>query len=76
VIGLQRLFRFFEGRIGNSTAAPPPEVERSGPPPGLAAFYWHFVRQTRGLYVAMLATGLGMALIDTLVPVFIGRRSA
>jgi hypothetical protein len=28
--------------------------------PGLAAFYWHFVRQTRGLYVAMLATGLGM----------------
>ena len=73
MIGLQRLFRFFEGRIGNSTAAPPPEVERSGPPPGLAAFYWHFVRQTRRLYVAMLATGLGMALIDTLVPVFIGR---
>ena len=71
--GRQRLFRFFESRVGNATAAPPPEVERAGPPPGLAAFYWHFTRQTRGLYLAMLATGLGMALIDTLVPVFIGR---
>ena len=50
------------------TAAPP------GPPPaGLLAFYWHFVRQTRGLYLAMFATGLAVALIDTLIPVFIGK---
>jgi ATP-binding cassette subfamily B multidrug efflux pump len=73
VSGSQRLFRFFESRVGNATAAPPPEVERAGPPAGLAAFYWHFIRQTRGLYVAMFATGLGVALIDTLVPVFIGQ---
>jgi ATP-binding cassette subfamily B multidrug efflux pump len=37
------------------------------------AFYWHFVRQTRGLYLAMFVTGLAVALIDTLVPVFIGK---
>ena len=37
------------------------------------AFYWHFMRQTNGLYLTMLATGLGVALIDTLMPVFIGR---
>ena len=71
--GPHRLFRYFESRVGNATAAPPPQVERAGPPPGLAAFYWHFIRQTRGLYVAMFATGLGVALIDTLVPVFIGQ---
>ena len=43
------------------------------PPPGLLAFYWHFVGQTKGLYAALFATGMAVALIDTLVPVFIGR---
>jgi ATP-binding cassette subfamily B multidrug efflux pump len=37
------------------------------------AFYGHFVRQTRGLFVAMFVTGLGVALIDLLIPVFIGK---
>ena len=36
-------------------------------------FFWHFVRQAQGLFVAMFATGLVVALIDTLIPVFIGR---
>jgi ATP-binding cassette subfamily B multidrug efflux pump len=45
-----------------------------GPPPtGLLAFYWHFVRQTRGLYLALFGTGLAVALIDTVIPLFIGR---
>ncbi len=65
------MFSFFESRIRDHTA--PPAAADSGPPPGLLAFYWHFVRQTRGLYLAMLATGLGVALIDTLMPVFIGK---
>jgi ATP-binding cassette subfamily B multidrug efflux pump len=65
------MFQFFENRIQRT--APPEDSTGQGPPPGLLAFYWHFVRQTRGLYLAMLATGLGVALIDTLVPVFIGR---
>ena len=64
---VRHMFAFFENRI-RPTAAPP-----GSPPPGLAAFYWHFVRQTPGLYLAMFATGLGVALIDTLIPVFIGK---
>jgi len=64
---LTPMFAFFETRI-QPTMAPP------GPPPaGLVAFYWHFIRQTRGLYLAMFATGLGVALIDTLIPVIIGK---
>lgn len=65
------MFKFFESLIGNIST--PPEASSSGPPPGLMAFYWHFVRQTRGLYALMLLTGLGVALVDTLIPVFIGR---
>ena len=61
------MFRFFESRV--RPTRPPP----GAPPPGLLAFYWHFVRQTRGLYLAMFATGLLVALVDTLVPVFIGK---
>ena len=61
------MFAFFETRI-RPTATPP-----GAPPVGLLAFYWHFMRQTRGLYLAMFGTGLGVALIDTLIPVFIGQ---
>jgi ATP-binding cassette subfamily B multidrug efflux pump len=64
------MFAFFETRI-RPTVAP-----SSAPPPGLIAFYWHFIRQTRSLYLAMLATGLGVALVDTLIPVFIGKLVA
>src|SRR5688572_13631698 len=44
-----------------------------GPPAGLAAFYWHFVRQTKGWYAAMFAASLAVALLDTVMPLFIGR---
>ena len=37
------------------------------------AFYWHFVRQTKGWYAAMFVTSLAVALIDTVIPVFIGK---
>ncbi|ODU98670.1 MAG: hypothetical protein ABT20_18060 [Rubrivivax sp. SCN 70-15] len=60
------MFAFFENRI-RPTAHP-----GSAPPAGLLAFYWHYVRQTKGLFLAMFATGLGVALIDTVIPVFIG----
>ena len=43
------------------------------PPPGLVAFYWHFVRQTKGWYAVMFAASLAVALLDTVIPVFIGR---
>ena len=61
------MFSFFETRVR------PTESPTASPPPGLLAFYWYFIRQTRGLYLAMFATGLGVALIDTLIPVFIGK---
>jgi ATP-binding cassette, subfamily B, multidrug efflux pump len=61
------MFAFFESRI-RPTARP-----GSAPPQGLLAFYWHYVRQTKGLFAAMFVTGIGVALIDTLIPVFIGR---
>src|SRR5688500_16453802 len=44
-----------------------------GPPAGLAAFYWHFVRQTRGWYAAMFAASFAVAALDTVIPLFIGR---
>ena len=61
------MFAFFEQRVR------PTVVPKKSPPPELLAFYWHFVSQTKGLYGALFATGLAVALIDTLIPVFIGR---
>jgi ATP-binding cassette, subfamily B, multidrug efflux pump len=61
------LYRYLESKI-QGTAAPVP----GEPPPGLAAFYWHFMRQTRGWYALMFATSLAVALADTAIPVFIG----
>jgi ATP-binding cassette, subfamily B, multidrug efflux pump len=63
-----RVFRFFEGLL-EPTALP----SQGPPPPGLAAFYWHYARQARGLVVALFAVGFIVALIDTTIPVFVGR---
>src|SRR3569623_1007332 len=43
------------------------------PPPGLIAFYWYFVRQAKALFIALFAIGFVVALLDILIPVFIGR---
>jgi len=61
------MFRYLQSRIrGTATVG-------GTPPPGLIAFYWHFVRQTKGWYALMFATSLAVALIDTAIPVFIGK---
>ena len=60
--------RLFQSSI-RGTASPGP----GSPPAGLVAFYWHFVRQTKGWYAAMFAASLGVALLDTVIPLFIGR---
>ena len=62
------MFQWFEN-ILKPTAAPP----AGAPPPGLAAFYWHFIRQSRGLVAALFAVGMLTALIDSAIPVFLGR---
>jgi ATP-binding cassette subfamily B multidrug efflux pump len=61
------VFRFFEHRVP-PTATPP----AGDPPQGLVAFYWHFARQAKGLFIALFAAGLCVALLDSAVPVFIG----
>ena len=65
------LFRKFESRV-QATALPP----AGAPPPGLIAFYWHFVRQTRVLFLGMLLSCLLVALSDTVMPVLIGKLVA
>jgi ATP-binding cassette, subfamily B, multidrug efflux pump len=62
------VFSYLESRI-RGTASPGP----AEPPAGLLAFYWHFIRQTKGWYALMFVTGLAVASLDTLIPVFIGR---
>jgi ATP-binding cassette subfamily B multidrug efflux pump len=53
----------------HGTASPGP----GAPPSSLLAFYRHFVGQTKGWYAAMFAASLAVALLDTVIPLFIGR---
>jgi ATP-binding cassette, subfamily B, multidrug efflux pump len=60
--------KLFQGSI-HGTASPGP----GAPPPGLLAFYWHFVGQAKLWFGAMFAASLGVALLDTVIPLFIGK---
>ena len=62
------MFRIFES-ILDPTAEPPV----ASPPDRLVAFYWHFIRQSRFLVVALLAAGMLAAVLDSMIPAFIGR---
>src|SRR5262245_54824036 len=62
------MFALFE-RLLPPTAMP----EHPEPPPGLVGFYWHFARQAKGLFIGLFAAGFVVALLDSLIPVFIGR---
>lgn len=62
---------FFESRIRGTA-----RVGAGTPPPRLAAFYWHYVRQTKFWYGTMVATVLATALMDMVVPVMIGQLTA
>ena len=42
-------------------------------PATLVAFYWHFLRQARGLCIALVIVGGVQALLDASVPAFLGR---
>ena len=61
------MFAYFENLV-RPTARP-----GSAPPQSLLGFYGHYVRQTKGLFATLFVTGLLVALIDTLIPTFIGR---
>jgi len=62
------MFGLFE-RLLKPTEIP----EHPEPPPGLVGFYWHFARQAKGLLIGLFAAGLVVALLDSMIPVFIGR---
>jgi ATP-binding cassette subfamily B multidrug efflux pump len=62
------MFRNFE-TILDPIAEPP----AASPPDRLGAFYWHFIRQSRFLVIALLAAGMLAAVLDSLIPAFIGR---
>jgi len=62
------MFRIFESLI-DPTATP----ERPEPPARLLGFYWHFLRQAKGLFGGLLLAGLLLGLADASVPFFVGR---
>jgi ATP-binding cassette subfamily B multidrug efflux pump len=64
------MFAFFESRIRPTATTGP---TNSAPPQSLLGFIWHFVGQARALFGLMFLTGLAVALVDTLIPIFIGR---
>ena len=62
------MFSFFEHLL-EPTQLPPD----APPPQTLAAFYWHYGRQISGLVVALFVAGTMVALLDSTIPVFIGK---
>ncbi|HEY6705148.1 MAG TPA: ABC transporter ATP-binding protein [Xanthobacteraceae bacterium] len=62
------MFSLFE-RLLKPTDPP----EQAAPPPGFIAFFWHFACQAKGLFAALFAAGLVVALLDSTIPVFMGR---
>src|SRR6476659_8096475 len=62
------MFHFFERSL-KPTAVP----ESGEPPAGLVAFYWHFARQAKPLFIGLFAVGFAVALIEVMIPVFIGK---
>jgi ATP-binding cassette subfamily B multidrug efflux pump len=63
-----RLFDSFKKLV--DIDAPVPATQ---PPPDLLGFYRHFLREHKGLFVRLFLVGLGVALADAMVPVFMGR---
>jgi ATP-binding cassette subfamily B multidrug efflux pump len=74
------LFRLFEraidpvappgARAGRLLGVPVPEAP---PPRRLLGFYWHFARQAWVLFIGLFLAGGVVALLDLMIPIFIGR---
>jgi ATP-binding cassette subfamily B multidrug efflux pump len=60
------------GRFENLLNATKPP-ERPEPPGGLVAFYWHFARQAKWLFISLMMIELCQALLDAVIPWFFGR---
>jgi len=66
------MFQFFEDRLKPTEVAPEQPPPRDGER-ALLRFYWHYARQARFLVLALFGAGLTVALMDSLIPIFIGR---
>ena len=62
------MFHFFEKSLKPTSFAGSAE-----PPAGLVAFYWHFARQAKTLFISLFLIGFAVALLDVMIPVFIGK---
>jgi ATP-binding cassette, subfamily B, multidrug efflux pump len=62
------MFRLFERLL-----IPTSLSETAEPPADLIAFYWHFARQAKPLFLGLFAAGFAVALLEVTVPVFIGK---
>src|ERR1043165_5151715 len=62
------MFAVFERLLKPAVAPETPE-----PPPGLIAFYWHFAKQAKPLFEMLFVAGFIVAVMDTMIPIFIGR---
>ena len=65
---IEPLFRWFERRVDVTARA-----AGTAPPADLVGFYRHFIGPHKGLFITILVTGLAVAVLDSLIPVFIGR---
>jgi ATP-binding cassette subfamily B multidrug efflux pump len=63
-----RVFSFFENLI-SATVVP----QKKGMPSSLGAFYWHFLRQIRGVLALLILAGFAVAVLDAAIPAFLGR---
>jgi ATP-binding cassette, subfamily B, multidrug efflux pump len=66
--GIFFMLRFFETIIVPTARETP-----GNPPEGLLNFYWFFVRQAKGLFIALIFASLFVALADAAIPVFMGK---
>jgi ATP-binding cassette subfamily B multidrug efflux pump len=62
------MFALFESLLRPTDVPEDPE-----PPGGLVAFFWHFARQAKWLFVALFVIEMLQALTDSAVPWFMGR---
>ncbi len=62
------MLRRFEALLDPTAGIPAPP-----PSAGLVRFYWFYIRQVLGLTVALFVVGGVLAIVDTMIPAFIGR---
>ena len=62
------MLRRFEALLDPTAGVPAPP-----PNAGLWRFYWFYIRQVRGLTIALFVCGGLIAVLDTMIPAFIGR---